>query len=307
MTAVRPPARRDATRRVTAIRVRPRTVATLAMAGFIGIVAFCWPFVAVPGHLGSSVVATLLFGVLLLLVLAVVLAEVADGGIDAKALALLGVLSAVNAGIRTLGAGTGGIETVFFLIVLAARVFGPGFGFTLGCTSLFASALITGGVGPWLPYQMFGCATVGLLAGVLPPLRGRLEIGLLAIYGAASGYLYGLLLNLSFWPFSLDPNSTISYQPGLVLRRAVAPLPRLRRDHFARLGHRPRGHQFRRDRRCRPGRPGHPAPGRPQGRVRRTSGVHRGMTNAPHPERMRRVGRDAAGGSGRPSARPCPR
>jgi energy-coupling factor transport system substrate-specific component len=201
--------------RVSAIRVRPRTVATLAMAAFIGIVAFCWPFVVAPGQLGSSVVATLLFGVLLLLVLAVVLAEVADGGIDAKALALLGVLSAVNAGIRTLGAGTGGIETVFFLIVLAARVFGPGFGFTLGCTSLFASALITSGVGPWLPYQMFGCATVGLVAGLLPPARGKLEIGLLAVYGAAAGYLYGLLLNLSFWPFSLDPNSSISYLPGL--------------------------------------------------------------------------------------------
>jgi energy-coupling factor transport system substrate-specific component len=201
--------------RTTAIRLRPRTVAALAMATFIGLVAFCWPFVVAPGKVGSSYVATLMFGALLLLVVAVVLAEVADGGIDAKALALLGLLSAINAGIRTLGAGTGGIETVFFLIVLAARVFGPGFGFTLGCTSLFTSALITSGIGPWLPYQMFGCATVGLLAGLLPPVRGRLEIAMLAVFGAASGYLFGLLLNLSFWPFSLDPNSSISYVPGL--------------------------------------------------------------------------------------------
>jgi energy-coupling factor transport system substrate-specific component len=201
--------------RSVAIAVRPRTTITLLLASFVGVVAFCWPFVVAPGKLGSSIVATLIFGVLLFVVLAVVLAEVADGGIDAKAIALLGVLSAVNAGIRTLGAGTGGIETVFFLIVLAARVFGPGFGFTLGCTSLFASALITSGVGPWLPYQMFGCAWVGLLAGLLPPVRGKLELLLLAGYGAASGYLYGLLLNLSFWPFSLDPNSSISYRPGL--------------------------------------------------------------------------------------------
>jgi energy-coupling factor transport system substrate-specific component len=203
---------------VHAIRLRPRTVSALAMASFIGVVAFCWPFVVAPGRVGSSLVATLMFGQLLLLVLAVVLAEVADGGIDAKALALLGVLSAVNAGIRTLGAGTGGIETVFFLIVLSARVFGPGFGFTLGATSLFASALITSGVGPWLPYQMFGCAWVGLLAGLLPGrtrLRGKAEIVMLAVFGAASGYLFGLLLNLSFWPFSLDPNSSISYVPGL--------------------------------------------------------------------------------------------
>ena len=105
--------------------------------------------------------------------LAVVFAEVADGGIDSKALAMLGVLSAVNAGLRPLGAGTAGIETVFFMLIFAGRVFGPGFGFTLGCTSMFASAVITGGVGPWMPYQMFGCAWVGLFAGLLPPCRGQ--------------------------------------------------------------------------------------------------------------------------------------
>ena len=140
-----------------------------------------------------------------LLVLAVVFAEIADGGIDAKALAMLGVLSAVNAALRPLGAGTAGIETVFFVLVLAGRVFGPGFGFALGCTSLFASALITGGVGPWLPYQMFGCAWVGLCAGLLPPVRGRAEVRCSPAYGALAGYVFGFLLNLWFWPFSLDP------------------------------------------------------------------------------------------------------
>ena len=73
-------------------------------------------------------------------------------------------------------AGTAGIETVFFLLVLAGRVFGPGFGFAPGCTSLFASALLTGAVGPWLPYQIFGSAWIGMLAGLLPPLRGKAEI-----------------------------------------------------------------------------------------------------------------------------------
>jgi len=125
------------------------------------------------------------------------------------------VLCAINAALRPLGAGTAGIETVFFILVLAGRVFGPGFGFALGCTSLFASALLTGGVGPWMPYQMFGCAWVGMLAGLLPRVRGKSEIAMLAGYGAISGYIYGFLLNLSFWPFSLDPSSSIAYKPGL--------------------------------------------------------------------------------------------
>ena len=60
------------------------------------------------------------------------------------------------------------MELVFFLLILAGRVFGPGFGFVLGCTSLFASALMTAGVGPWLPFQMLVSAWVGMGAGLLP-------------------------------------------------------------------------------------------------------------------------------------------
>ncbi|MFJ6217162.1 ECF transporter S component [Streptomyces sp. NPDC092296] len=206
---------RPATARTTAVRVHAMAVVTVVLAAFVGLVAFFWPFAVAPGNVGASYAPPLIFGVLLLLVLAVVFAQIADGGIDAKALAILGVLSAVNAALRPMGAGTAGVETVFFVLVLAGRVFGPGFGFTLGCTSLFASALLTGGVGPWMPYQMFGCAFVGMLAGLLPRARGKAEIVLLALYGSASGYLFGFLLNLSFWPFSLDPGSSIAYLPGL--------------------------------------------------------------------------------------------
>jgi len=202
-------------RTLAAIRVRPRSAAAIAMASALGLVAFLWPFVVAPGTFSSTETPPLIFGVLIVLVLAVVFAEIADGGIDAKAIAMLGVLSAINAALRPLDAGTAGIETVFFILVLAGRVFGAGFGFALGCTSLFASALLTGGVGPWMPYQMFGCAWIGMLAGLLPPLRGKAEIVMLAAYGAAGGYLFGFLLNLSFWPFSLDPSSSIAYQPGL--------------------------------------------------------------------------------------------
>jgi energy-coupling factor transport system substrate-specific component len=37
---------------------------------------------------------------------------------------------------------------------------------------------------------------------------------LLALYGAACGYAFGFMLNLQFWPFSVDPHSSIAYQPG---------------------------------------------------------------------------------------------
>ena len=202
---------------VSALPVRLRSRLVLVLASLAGLAAFGWPLVISPGagSDGRAADAPLIFLLTLPALVVVVLAEVSSGGIDSKALALLGVLSAVNAALRPLGAGTAGIETVFFLLVLSARVFGPGFGFVLGSTSLFASALLTGGAGPWMPYQMFGCAWVGMFAGLLPPVRGKREVALLAGYGAVAGYFYGFLLNLSFWPFSLDPSSSIAYRPGL--------------------------------------------------------------------------------------------
>ena len=175
----------------SAVRLRPRSTLALALASLSGVLAFGWPLLAsAQSELGEDGMAPLVFAAFLPLVLAVVLFEISEGGLDPKAVAMLGVLSAVGAALRPLGAGTAGFETVFFLLVLAGRVFGPGFGFVLGAVTLFASALITGGVGPWLPYQMLGSAWVGLGAGMLPRLRGRWEIGLLAAYGAFAGLAY---------------------------------------------------------------------------------------------------------------------
>lgn len=209
------------------IAVRPRSMVALLLATAVGVAAFGWPLLAdAQSGIAHLREAPLVFAVLLPLILAVVLAELADDGIDAKAIAMLGVLTAVGAALRPLGTGIAGFEPVFFLLVLAGRVHGPGFGFVLGATTLFASALTTGGVGPWLPFQMFGAAWVGAGAGLLPRLRGRGELLLLAGYAAVAGLLYGVALNLSFWPFALGGETGLSFIAGdpLVdnLRRFIA-------------------------------------------------------------------------------------
>jgi energy-coupling factor transport system substrate-specific component len=201
--------------RLGAVALRPRSTIALVLVSVAGLLAFLWPLFATAGsRVGHSADAPLLFALLLPLLLAVVLFEISEGGLDVKAVAMLGVLSAVGAALRPLGAGTAGLETVFFLLVLGGRVFGPGFGFVLGSTTLFASALVTGGVGPWLPYQMLGASWVGLGAGLLPRVRDRWEVPLLAAYGAAAGLLYGLALNFSFWPFSTGLGGDLSFVPG---------------------------------------------------------------------------------------------
>lgn len=201
-----------------AVRIRPRSAVVLTLASLAGLVMFCWPLLAAaePTPVAHGGDAPFVFMAVLPVVVAIVLAEMLEGGMDAKALAMLGVLSAINAALRPLGGGIAGIETVFFVLVLAGRVFGPGFGFVLGCTSLFASALLTAGVGPWLPFQMLASAWIGLGAGLLPRrVRGRAEIAMLAAYGVVVAYAFGFLMNLYFWPFALGGGTDLSYDPSL--------------------------------------------------------------------------------------------
>ncbi|MEP6696038.1 MAG: ECF transporter S component [Pseudonocardiales bacterium] len=207
---------------VNAVRLHPRSAAALALSGVVGLLAFCWPLMVRHSSAAAhSADAPWLFVLLLVLVLGVVLAEIGEGGMDAKAVALLGVLAAIGAALRPLGAGTAGLEPVWFLFVLSGRVLGRGFGFALGALTLFASALLTAGVGPWLPFQMFAAAWVGFGAGALPRRpRGRWEVAMLVAYGAVASLAYGVALDLSFWPFSISGTgapSTLAYQPGAAL------------------------------------------------------------------------------------------
>ena len=201
----------DEARVAPLVRLRGRTAVVLGMVSTIGVVAFVWPFFVTPGAAldnSHSADAPWFFVVLLPLLAAVVVSELTSGAIDAKAVAMLGMLAAVGAALRALGPGAAGLEPSFIVIVLGGRVFGRGFGFVLGALTIFAGSLITGGVGPWLPFQMFAAGWVGLFAGMLPRARGRREVLMLAAYGVAAGLFYGALINLWFWPFA-------SYGPEL--------------------------------------------------------------------------------------------
>lgn len=208
--------------RVTAIPIRARSAAVLGIGSLTGLLMLVWPLL-VRVRVDGTVQPPFVFLALLPLVVVVVLAEFSEGGMDARVLAILGVLSAINAVLRGLSAGLAGIELVFFLLILAGRVFGPGFGFALGCTSLFASALLTGGVGPWLPYQMLVSAWVGMGAGLLPRrVSGKAEIAMLVGYGVLAAYGFGILLNLSGWPYIAGievagHTGSLSFVPGAPL------------------------------------------------------------------------------------------
>lgn len=199
----------------SAVRIGIRPAIALTITTVIGLAMFLWPLLLTPPAESShNTDAPYIFVLILPIVLGVALTELHSGQIDTKALAMLGVLSAIGAALRPMGAGVAGIETVFFLLVLAGRVYGPGFGFILGNTTLFASALLTGGVGPWLPFQMLASGWVGLGAGLLPRAKGRVELAMLALYGAVSAYAFGFLMNMWFWPYAIGGDTQLSFVAG---------------------------------------------------------------------------------------------
>lgn len=197
------------------MRTNPFSRVFIALTALASLTMFAWPLLIQTTSVDENRVAQTVFILLMPLMLVLVLVEFASGGLDSKQLAMLGVLTALNAVIRILGAGTSGIETAFFLIIIGAYVFGSGFGFLLGSGSLLVSALLMGGVGPWLPFQMMAAGLLGLVAGLLPKPKARwLELVTLVSFAILGSYAYGALMTLWNWPFLLGVGTDISYLPG---------------------------------------------------------------------------------------------
>lgn len=199
-----------------AIALRPSTTVALVVSSAVGLLAFLWPFLITPGSqlASQSSIVPWLFALVMVLVLAITFSEFIHARIDAKAIALLGILAAIITALRPLGAGLAGIEPIWVILILGARAMGPAFGFVLGTVSLAASAIITGGVGPWLPFQMIAAGWVGLGAGLLPRMAGRREVLLLAGYAVGACIAYGFVMNLWFWPFATSLPPQLAFAPG---------------------------------------------------------------------------------------------
>lgn len=212
------------------MRMRWASWVVYLASAVIGVIAFLYPFFS-PALSDGAVMgmehahdAPLLLTVLIGICFGALLVEAQAQAGSAKMIALLGVLIAINAPLRFLEVavpGPGGFSPIFFLIVTTGYVMGGRFGFLMGALTLLVSALITGGVGPWLPYQMFTAAWMGLLAPACRPLVRLLrgagtwrEVAVLAVFAGVWGLVYGVIMNLWFWPYAIGPQEQ-HWQPGL--------------------------------------------------------------------------------------------
>jgi energy-coupling factor transport system substrate-specific component len=188
----------------------------------VGLGAFLYPF-WVPAetafseaHAADAPFVAAVIGLLAVLAIAL---EVRRGTTTGATIAVLAVLSAM-AGVLRLIDLPGGGSGIFFLIVLAGAAYGPRFGLLLGLGAMATSALVTGGMGPWLPFQMLALAWMGAGAGFLGRstrrLAPRVEVAVLAAYGWGWGFLYGAIMNIWFWPY-LAGQGPLAWEPGLGL------------------------------------------------------------------------------------------
>jgi len=214
------------------------------MSGAIGVLAFLYPFFMptvspAPLDMAHSQDAPLMTVTLVGLALIALLIELQGQSISAKTVALLGVLIAITSVLRFIETAMpmpGGFSPIFAPIILAGYVFGARFGFLMGAFTLLVSGLVTGGVGPWLPYQMFTAGWAGLTAGWLA--RGiswltrssngvpssnslRLDILVLCLFGFVWGLLYGAIMNIWFWPFAVGPVEQ-TWSPGTSLGQTLS-------------------------------------------------------------------------------------
>jgi energy-coupling factor transport system substrate-specific component len=153
----------------------------------------------------------------------VLIYEIQQYRLNTKLIALLGILIAINSTLRFIDLTLpvlGGFSPVFFLILITGYVFGGRMGFLMGSLTMLVSALITGGVGPWLPNQMLTAGWVGVSAALARRLvlltrqeNKPAEWIILLIFGFLWGYLFGAITNLWFWPFLSGPSNQ-QFAPG---------------------------------------------------------------------------------------------
>ena len=200
----------------------------LAGVSLAGLLAILLPFIvsatgqyttAQPRVLESSLLLGVTVGVSLLLAIGELFRPL-NGRNASRTVVLLGVLVAIDATLRLIPSLLGA-SPIFALILLVGYVFGARIGFIMGVMTLLLSAAITAGVGPWLPFQMLCAGWIGMAAGWLPHNRGRLP---LLLFGAATGFAFGAVMNLYSWPYAAPGSTTdvgLYWNPMLSVSESV--------------------------------------------------------------------------------------
>ncbi|MDQ6772743.1 MAG: ECF transporter S component [Candidatus Dormibacteraeota bacterium] len=189
----------------------------LGAVSLLGLALFVWPF------LGSGLPSyTPAWTLALAAAAGLLVVEAGVRQLDARGVALLAALAAIDTGLRlVVSQGVGGFSPVFFLVLCSGYALGPTYGFLVGAFSILVSSLAVGGVGPWVPYQVFATGWVGVAAGLAGRWRrdrvraGWRDVIVLAVVGAAAGWAFGALMDIQDWITFYRGSPGFGWQPGM--------------------------------------------------------------------------------------------
>jgi energy-coupling factor transport system substrate-specific component len=185
------------------------------LAALFGIVAITWPLY-ISGE-RAALINQLAIPVLMSAVIPIALllfsAEIIGSFFSARRLAIIAALTSVAMVVRVLGAGVAGIEPIWTIVIISGFALGAASGFVVGVSAIALSALATGGIGPWLPYQMVTAGTIGVVAGILRTATNQPNRLVLGSTGFIAGVLYGWVMNLWFWPTAIGLQAGLAYNP----------------------------------------------------------------------------------------------
>ena len=218
----------------------------VAIISLPGLLLFIWPF------FGSDLPAsTPAWTLMLAAISALFLVEVGTRQLDSRGVALLAAIAAIDTVLRlAVIEGIGGFSPIYFLVLCAGYVFGSTYGFLAGALSILVSAMVGGGVGPWVPYQVFAIGWIGALAGLAGRWRGRLpgwrDLAVLALIGAVMGWVVGALWDIQDWVTVYRGNPTLGWEPGMSAAATLVHFARFYLDlacvrHLSRRGQRDHG------------------------------------------------------------------
>lgn len=188
---------------------------SLVSAMFLILLMMCaWPLFVGENLLTTTSNSQLQVTLALLIPLAMLLTlnDALHHAVTIRSFALIAIFISLAVALRPLGLGVAGLEPIWVAIIMSGYTLGMSAGFIVGGLSLLLSALVTGGVGPWLGNQMVLAALIGAGAGLIGAFRTHRL--LITVYAAISTYFFGWFMNLWFWPTFSNLQSSIAFNPS---------------------------------------------------------------------------------------------
>ena len=117
---------------------------------------------------------------------------------------LLIVLTSIAGVLRFVPLPAG--ASAVFLIPILLSLQNRHLAFCCGSLAIVVTSPLMGGLGPWLPYQSFAAGFLSYLFGLSAYYFSLRGVGF-AVYlmGFGVGIFYGMMMNIWFFPFLLDP------------------------------------------------------------------------------------------------------